>query len=282
MRKRIYVMVAILLTIGAKVFAQAFVATSQTIQPRVVYVSDNKTTNLVFPAGIRSFDRGKRELLAQKAPEAENVLQVKIAKAGAVETNLTVITADGSLYSFIVRYEANPSALTLVMMPQAEEGGARVLFGAAAKDAATVSRTAELVAMQQPFLKSVGKRGHLMDIRLCGIYVKGEHLFFQLQVENTSNLDYDIDQLHFYIRDKKQSKRTSSQELDLTPAFVSGNISCISGLTRQTLVFAFPRFTIPDQKLLWVQLLERNGGRHLDFAVKNKMLLKVRPAAINW
>lgn len=283
MKKGIYAMLAMLMAICINGHAQLGPkGNSATIEAQLIYVSDAKTTNLVFPAAIRSFDRGKRELLAQKASEAENVLQVKLSKPGEIETNLTVITADGGLYSFEVRFEPSPRLLNLVLPAGSNSGIPQVLFGTGSEDVGTVSRNSELVAMQKPFLTGTSKRKNQMSMALTGVYVKGENLYFQLVLENSGNLDYAVDQLRLFIRDRKQSKRTASQEIDLVPVAVSGDVSLIRAGQRNIAVFVFPRFTIPDQKLLWVQLLERNGGRHLEVAVKNKELLRVRPVAINW
>src|SRR5687768_14524787 len=72
-------------------------------------ISFNKTTSLVFPYSIRSVDRGSRDVLAQKAKGVENVLQVKAGRKGFAETNLTVITADGTLHQFTVTYSDSSS-----------------------------------------------------------------------------------------------------------------------------------------------------------------------------
>jgi len=80
-------------------------------------ITTGKTSSLIFPGIIKSVDRGSREVLAQKAKDVSNVLHVKAAKEDFSETNLTVITADGLLYHFTVRYAADPGVLTFDMGP---------------------------------------------------------------------------------------------------------------------------------------------------------------------
>ena len=46
-------------------------------------------------------------------------------------------------------------------------------------------------------------------------------------LHNQSPIDYDIDLLRFYIRDKKQGKRTAIQETELTPLYIAGNTSLV-------------------------------------------------------
>src|SRR5580698_5987781 len=84
-----------------------------TIESFPISICCNKTTNLIFSYAIKSVDRGSKDVLAQKANGAENVLQLKAARETFQPTNLSVITSDGKLFSFIINYSQNPSALNI-------------------------------------------------------------------------------------------------------------------------------------------------------------------------
>ena len=66
-----------------------------------LYISDQKTTHLVFPFPVTYVDLGSSGLIAAKATGAENIVRVKAASAGFPESNMTVLTSDGKLYSFV-------------------------------------------------------------------------------------------------------------------------------------------------------------------------------------
>ena len=51
-----------------------------------------------------------------------------------------------------------------------------------------------------------------MQAKVIGIYIKENVMYYQLRLENQSPIDYDIELLRFYIRDKKKGKRTATQE----------------------------------------------------------------------
>ena len=68
-----------------------------------IAISTDKTTSLVFPFGIAHVDRGSQSILAQTVKEVSSILLVKAASKDFSETNLSVITEDGTLYSFLVR-----------------------------------------------------------------------------------------------------------------------------------------------------------------------------------
>src|SRR4051812_22052329 len=105
-----YIAVSILVLLNLSVHSQTSLVPSF-IEPYPLEISVNKTSNLVFPYAIKSVDRGSPNILAQKAGNVDTVLQVKAARQDFPETNLTVITTDGRLYSFLVRYSGAPDHL---------------------------------------------------------------------------------------------------------------------------------------------------------------------------
>ena len=72
-------------------------------------IATDKTTSLVFPFAIRHVDRGTKSVLVQPVKEVPNILLVKAAAKNFPETNLSVVTDDGSVYSFMVCYESKPA-----------------------------------------------------------------------------------------------------------------------------------------------------------------------------
>lgn len=240
----------ILILFTVKVNAQP-----DSIVPYSLSVGLNKTTSLVFPQIIKSIDRGSRDLLIQKVNGVENVLQVKAARENFDETNMTVITADGKLYSFIVRYGAEPSHLTIQL-----DSSISVF---------------ERIARQKQFMHNRDEN-YDMILRLKGIYIEKGIMYYQLELEDQSNVSYDIELLRFYIKDNKQSKRTASQELDQVPLYVYGNTVSVPAMSRQTMVVALQKFTIPDKKYFYIQVMEKNGGRHLRLKIRNTKIVRAR------
>src|SRR5258707_3186751 len=84
-----------------------------TVETHHVEVTYNKTSNIVFPTVIKSVDRGSRDVIVQKAKGVGNVLQLKAGKENFPETNLTVITSDGTLHQFTVNYSDEQASLAI-------------------------------------------------------------------------------------------------------------------------------------------------------------------------
>lgn len=252
---------------------EAVAQSSGVIQPQPLSICDSKTTNLIFPFAIKSVDRGSRELLVQKASDVENVLQVKAAGPELMETNLTVMTADGRLYSYLVNYSTHVRDLNIVVEINASEDKAPVIFGTDATND-KVREAAARVIHKKTAIKSCNAYKYDMKLSLEGIYAESDKIYFQVKLKNDSWIDYPIRELRLFLKDNKNGKRTTIQEIELQPLYLLGNQKIVHNRSGHNLVIALPSFTIPDQKRLILELQEANGGRHLKLAIKNKHLIK--------
>ncbi|WPR73322.1 conjugative transposon protein TraN [Algoriphagus sp. NG3] len=246
-------------------------STSQPIPSSQLQISDQMTTNLIFPFAIKSVDRGNRNILVQKASAVENILQVKAENSGFQNSNLTVITEDGRFYSFAVEYQEVPQNLNLKIQKAGNSDLAD--FGNQIQVESELEETAGKVATKNRSMPTLRQRRFLTGIALTGIYIEKDLLYFQLRLENQTNIPYDIEQFRLFIRDKRQNKRSASQELEQIPLLVYGDADRIPAQSTQSLVVVLPKFTIPDQKHLKIELMEENGGRHLQINVKNRHLM---------
>lgn len=273
----ILITVIALLVINSLAFCQGAHPNLNTtiIQPYHLFITNNKTTSLIFPYRIRSVDRGSQDVLAQKADGVENILFIKAGKEAFAQTNLSVITADGKFYSFLLDYEANPSSLSLSFTKDSalQETVLSQLTGI---NEATMQILSERIAKDKRSILHFRTNKYKMQFRLRGIYIKNEVLYFKLEVQNRSNISYNIEMLRFFIKDEIRSKRTASQEIEIQPVFISGDTSVVREQSKTILVYALPKFTIPDRKFLFVQLMERNGGRNLHLNMLNRSIVKAK------
>ena len=61
--------------------------------------------------------------------------------------------------------------------------------------------------------------------------------------------------------DKKVAKRTAIQETVIDPVRSYNEILVIGGKSTVRTVYTVPQFTIPDDKILVIELVEKNGGQ---------------------
>jgi conjugative transposon TraN protein len=252
-------------------------AMAQTVTYATVQLTTNKTTTLVFPAAVKPADLGSKDILAQKAPDNENILFLKAATAGFRETNLTVITADGKLYTFTVTYDSMPAKTVYNIAEPQAVNRSEVMFNAGSMNPASIERCARKLLRAKRLVYGIKDNSGDMQLTVNGIYIKEQLLFFQLVFDNTSAINYDIDFIRFSINDNKIAKRTATQQQELKPVCVAGNSKHVRANSKTVLVFAFDKFTIPDAKSFMIQVGEKNGGRHLQLRVKNRKLINAVP-----
>jgi len=241
-------------------------------------ITFNKTTSIVFPTVIKSVDRGSRDVLAQKAKGVENVLQLKAARVGFPETNLTVITADGIIHQLTINYSKEPHRLVMTVDEKEtvdQEAPAPLVFDTDITES-DMENYSQRIAGSRRTIHLIRKGNNKVCLSLYGIHIKENVIFYHFQVKNQSNINYDVDYLRFYIRDKTQVKRTASQEVEMKPIYVYGNGRAIKGRSSADVVYALEKFTIPDAKRLVIEMFEHNGGRHLKLSIKNKTIVEAR------
>ncbi len=270
MKKISAVMGLLILLSGFNVHAQ-----TKSIEPYHVSIAFSKTTNIIFPYSIVSVDIGSRDVLAQKAKGADNILQIKAAKEQFAQTNISIITADGKFTSFLVDYAEAPSVLNISFAGEVKQN--TISIPSEAINQEQMEHYASIAAASEERMNGIKDKAFGIRFKLNGIFIQGEIMLLRFNIANETNIDYDIDQMRLYIRDQRKSKRTATQEIEITPALVQNSVSKVAAQSDSTIVFVVPKFTIPDKKYLAVQLMEKSGGRNLELHVKNKKIIKAVP-----
>jgi conjugative transposon TraN protein len=239
-----------------------------------LFISDQKTTHLVFPFPVTYVDLGSAGLLAAKATGAENIVRVKAASAGFPESNMTVLTSDGKLYSFVVNYQHDPKVLSLDLGAASSTSGQAILSSSPIPQG-------NLEAYSRQALAAGGsvasESANQLSVRAGSVAYQQETLFFPLHIANRSNVTYDVDFVKFYVQDKQVARRTAEQALEISPIYVyHGGLKKIEAKGQLEQVYIFKKFTIPEQKQLIIEVYEKGGGRNLKLKLSNGDLLKAR------
>jgi hypothetical protein len=83
-----------------------------------------------------------------------------------------------------------------------------------------------------------------------------------------------VDYLVFKIVDKKVAKRTAMQEQVIIPLRSYNQITTVAGGKEERTVFTLPKFTIPNDNQLVIELFEKDGGRNQTLTVENADLIR--------
>lgn len=245
-------------------------------QYKSLQIGFSKTTSIVFPYAIKSIDKGSADVLVQKARGVENILLVKAAKQYFFQTNLTAVTSDGRLYVFVLNYDDQCPDLN-IKAENAVPASKAVQFSLENENQKKIEQLAVLALSKKKKLGGIRHSKYNISLQVNGIFINEDVLYFRVAFENASKINYEIDQLRFFIRDRKKSKRTASQEIEILPLYTTSNAAVIPGKSEVVKVYALEKFTIPEKKYLTIQMIEKNGGRHLETDIKNNLEDKVVP-----
>ena len=257
------------------------------IPPYALEVTFYKTVHIIFPSAIKYVDLGSADIIAGKADGSENVLRVKAAlRDFSRETNLAVITEDGSYYTFNVKYADEPTKLNIEMKDFLHDGEAvnrpnnsqEVYLKELGSESPLLVRLImkSIHKDDKRLVKHIGCKRFGIQYILKGIYTHNGLLYFHTELKNSSNVPFTVDFVSFKVVDRKVAKRTAIQEQVIVPLRAYNYVTEVGGKSRERTVFTLPKFTLPDDKQLVVEINEQNGGRHQQFTVTNAELVRAR------
>ena len=276
-RDLIYLTLIVSAIWAAHATAKAVQDGPQQIEPRKIEAGFTKTVHILFPSPVTYIDIGSMDIIAGKADGAENVVRVKAAVRNfAAETNLTVITEDGGFFTFDVYYAENPVVSTLnltVQEPQTEgvkkpaaaddpqptaSEGLVLLREVGREKPATVKRMlSDIYRQNRTDVKGIRTKKYGIEVEVLGIYVSNDVIYIHTCMYNDTNISFEVDARQFIVADKKLAKRTALEILR-----VCNDPAVVRGHQRQRTVFALPKLTIADDKVLLLEIIEKNGARH--------------------
>lgn len=297
-REFIYLTLLVAAITATRVMAQPVGEAPQEIRPLRIEAGFTKTVHILFPSPVTYIDIGSMDIIAGKADGAENVVRVKAAVRNfAAETNLTVITEDGGFFTFDVHYAENPIVSTVnltVQEPQTEgvqkpdvagdyqptapasEG--RVLLREVGREKpATIKRMlSDIYRQNRTDVKGIRAKKYGIEVEVLGIYVSNDVIYIHTCMYNDTNISFEVDARHFIVADRKPAKRTAQQQTPLEILRVCNDPAVVRGHQRQRTVFGLPKLTIPDDKVLLLNIIEKNGARHQTIEIPSRELLKAK------
>ena len=197
---------------------------------------------------------------------------------------MSVITEDGSFYTFNVKYAAEPLLLNVEMCDFIHDGEAvnrpnnaqEIYLKELGSESPMLVRLImkSILGQNKREVKHIGCKRFGIQYLLKGIYTHNGLLYFHTEIKNQSNVPFDVDYITWKIVDKKVAKRTAVQEQIILPLRAQNYATLVPGKKSERTVFTMAKFTIPDDKCLVVELNEKNGGRHQSFVIENEDLVR--------
>ena len=297
-RDLIYLILIVAAIAAVKVTAQTAPETPVEISPLRIEAGFTKTVHILFPSPVTYIDIGSMDIIAGKADGAENVVRVKAAVRNFIaETNLTVITEDGGFFTFDVHYAENPAVSTVNLTVQepktkgvkeptaagdplspAPVTKSRVLLREVGREKpATVKRMlSDIYRQNRTDVKGIRTKKYGIEVEVQGIYVSNDVVYIHTCMYNDTNISFEVDSRRFIVADRKLTKRTAQQQTPLEILRVCNDPAVVRGHQRQRTVFALPKLTISDDKVLLLEIIEKNGALHQTVEIPAKELLEAK------
>ena len=173
---------------------------------------------------------------------------------------MSVITEDGSYYSFNVKYADEPLLLNVEMKDFIHDGStvnrpnnAQEIY---LKELGSESPMLVHLIMKSLHKENKRKVKHIgckrfgIQYLLKGIYVHNDLLYLHTEIKNQSNVPFDVDYITFKIVDKKWRNEPPSRNRCCFRSARTTMRCAWPGKSPERTVFCLQKFTIPDGKQL--------------------------------
>ncbi|MHA7831292.1 MAG: DUF4138 domain-containing protein [Flagellimonas sp.] len=253
-----------------------FLSTAATYgQSDTLYVNDTHVLSLIFPKPISRAVTGHANYTLgynQETPERIGLLQGNQGD----DSNLLVVTEDGLAYScYLVyrkqleeshRFVAIDEAIGNVLPEKRRDKMARKEKRGSLRDRMSDSlqyRKASQYFLERNTTVLKAKRKDGMVLRLRDVAYFGKETYIVLEIENKSNIDFEVDFVQLFKVHGNPQKKSSYQKLSLEPLYSYKKPSIVKVGHVERFVFVQPKFALSGKERLWVELQEKRGSRKL-------------------
>ena len=241
-----------------------------------IFANEQMTVSLFFPDPIRQGVTGSSNYAFSFNRERAQYFGLLQATPGE-ESNLLVVTQDGGVYSYLLRYSQNLEKLNYFIDNSDRIGHERTgpsivpQVKLSLADSDTIPNSdkaldytklcAQLLRNPRPFDQIKYKDGVTISMTKSIYYLNEVYVVFK--IENGSQIDFEINTLNLYKVNGNNKRKSSYQELLLLPIFQFQRPTVVPKSEQVQFVQVYPKFTLGAREGLLVKLEEFNGARDL-------------------
>jgi conjugative transposon TraN protein len=272
--KSFLVYFTVIIMTACQAFAQQTATGTKKTDLPIVYLPDNLSVHFVSPEPIQYVDISSKFIIGDLP--VKNILRIKY-RTDSVKTGLKdgVITIVGEKFmaQYHVVYSADPTGGAIQTDIDILPADMQPLDIGISLSQPELKNYALHLLCRKPGKNLQKASAYGIKATLNHVYTIGDYIFLDIGYENSTNLKYDIDELRFKIEDKKVTKATNVQSLEIKPGFTLFDIPSFKKYYRN--VFVFKKFTFPGNKLLNIQLDEKQlSGRVITLSIPYKDVLE--------
>ena len=232
---------------------------------RTLYVNEEVTTHIVMPEPIKLVDISTQKIAGNQC--ADNIVRIKpVNKMYEHELAGTVtIIGERNMVQYDVVYTRQPTqAYSVYRVSNAELD--RYSNPSVSMTEGEMAHFAYAIYNSPRKFFGIKQSKYGMTIRVNNIYTLNDYFFIDYSIENKSKIKYDIDEVRIKLTDKKQSKATNSQTVELTPVWSLNKAKSFLKAYRNVIVI--DKLTFPNEKVLSLEISERQiSGRVVNVTI---------------
>lgn len=234
----------------------------------VIYVNKDVSTHFVSPEKIEYVDVSIPDI-AGDIP-LPNTLRVKPTKEGA--SGVLTITTERFMVQYLLVYTEDLSKVySRYNIPYSDVKS--YLNPESDMTQSQLYDYCHKILLTNNNYYNVSSNKHGMRIRLNNIYTVDKYFFLDISLFNKTNIQYDIENMRFFVEDKKKAKATTFQSIELVPLLMSQKDTSFKKKYRN--IFVFEKFTFPEEKVFVVELSEKQlSGRVIRLEIEYSDVLK--------
>lgn len=179
---------------------------------KVIYVNKDVSTHFIAMEDIKYVDISVNDIVGD-IPTG-NSLRIKPTKEGASGV-ITIVTERFFVQYMLVYSSDLAKAYTRFNIPYADLRS--YMNPEVNLTKAQMYDYAHRMFISKNKFYDVSSKSNLMKIVLNNIYTLDKYFFIDISMINKTKIRYDIDQIRFKIEDKKQTKATNFQSIEILP-----------------------------------------------------------------
>jgi len=267
--------------ISTLVLSFAFAKAQTTTILDTIYANDTKNVALFFPEPIRQGITGSDNFVFTYNREKEQYFGLLQAKPGK-ESNLLVVNRNGSIFSYIVRYKKQLSKLNYFISLSNSIGNEKPIKVDSILAESSEERVDNRTYYYQKFcsyllnrnqrIGRIKKRNEGIVLSVENIVFDKEELYFVIQIENNSTLDYDLNFLKLSIETRQKGRKKSLQRLYQEPIFKHNMPSKITENETVRFVYVLPKFSLSNDRRAIFELHEKDGERNIELKISHSYI----------
>ena len=244
-----------------------------------IYANAKMTMALFFPSNIKQGITGSEHFVFTYNREKEQNLGLLKAVKG-IDSNLLVITTDGKVYSYILKYAAHIDNPNRFITVQESIGDAKRVLkkkketeedsnsGILVNDSPELLRRSCESLLKLPEEKNIKKNKGGIILSLKNLKYHGDNVFLQFEIENKSGVRFDFDYLKILKVNGNKKRNASYQELILEPIYVHNKPTQIIPNTKARMVYVIPKFNLDKREKMEIRLQELNTTRKVVLSLR--------------